>query len=71
MQERLAQAVAGDPDRFVVLGSDYPYDMGMEDPVGFINKVRGLSAADRDRIMGGNAARLLKISPRSSRKGSR
>jgi aminocarboxymuconate-semialdehyde decarboxylase len=51
----------------VVLGTDYPYDMGMEDPVGFINKVRGLSAADRDRIMGGNAARLLKISPRRSR----
>ena len=46
----------------VLLGTDYPYDMGVEDPVGFIGKVRGLSAAKRDRIMGGNAARLLGIS---------
>ncbi len=46
----------------VLLGTDYPYDMGMEDPVGFIRKVPGLTAAQRDRIMGGNAARLLGIS---------
>src|SRR5580765_133154 len=45
----------------VLLGTDYPYDMGMEDPVGFIEKTPGLSAADKGRIMGGNAARLLKI----------
>ena len=30
----------------VVLGTDYPYDMGVDDPVGFINKVTRLS---RDR----------------------
>ena len=45
----------------VVLGTDYPYDMGEEDPVGLISSVRGLSRADRERIMGGNAVRLLKI----------
>jgi aminocarboxymuconate-semialdehyde decarboxylase len=45
----------------VLLGTDYPYDMGMEDPVGFINKVSKLSARDKGRIMGGNAARLLGI----------
>jgi aminocarboxymuconate-semialdehyde decarboxylase len=45
----------------VLLGTDYPYDMGMEDPVGFINKVSKLSARDKSRIMGGNAARLLGI----------
>ena len=45
----------------VVLGTDYPYDMGMEDPVGFIESVPGLSRADKDLIMGGTAAKLLKI----------
>ena len=45
----------------VLLGTDYPYDMGVEDPVGFINKVRKLSSKDKNRIMGGNAARLLGI----------
>ncbi|HEY5898467.1 MAG TPA: amidohydrolase family protein [Burkholderiales bacterium] len=44
----------------VVLGTDYPYDMGMEHPVEFIDGVK-LSAADKAAIMGGNAARLLKI----------
>ncbi|MSQ89036.1 MAG: amidohydrolase [Betaproteobacteria bacterium] len=46
----------------VLLGTDYPYDMGVEDPVAFIKKVPGLSVAQRDRIMGGNAARLLGLS---------
>jgi aminocarboxymuconate-semialdehyde decarboxylase len=45
----------------VVLGTDYPYDMGMEDPVDFIGGTPGISAADKAKIMGGNAARLLKI----------
>src|SRR5438874_9300530 len=45
----------------VVLGTDYPYDMGEEDPLALIGSVRGLKRADRDRIEGGNAARLLKI----------
>ena len=53
----------------VLLGTDYPYDMGVEDPVGFIRKVRGLSAANRDRIMGGNAARLLGISKSGTSRG--
>jgi aminocarboxymuconate-semialdehyde decarboxylase len=45
----------------VLLGTDYPYDMGMEHPVDFIGGTPGVSAADKGRIMGGNAARLLKI----------
>jgi aminocarboxymuconate-semialdehyde decarboxylase len=46
----------------VVLGTDYPYDMGMEHPLDFIGGTPGISAADKSRIMGGNAARLLGIS---------
>jgi aminocarboxymuconate-semialdehyde decarboxylase len=45
----------------VLLGTDYPYDMGEEDPLGLIGSVRGLKRADRDLIEGGNAARLLKV----------
>jgi aminocarboxymuconate-semialdehyde decarboxylase len=45
----------------VLLGTDYPYDMGMEHPVEFIGGAPGLSAKAKDQIMGGNAARLLKI----------
>jgi aminocarboxymuconate-semialdehyde decarboxylase len=45
----------------VVLGTDYPYDMGEDDPVGLIGSVPGLKRAARDMIEGGNAARLLKI----------
>ena len=44
----------------VLLGTDYPYDMGMEHPVDFIGGAK-LKAKDRERIMGGNAAALLKI----------
>ena len=43
----------------VLLGTDYPYDMGVEDPVGFINRVSGLNSISKNKIMGGNAARLL------------
>jgi aminocarboxymuconate-semialdehyde decarboxylase len=52
-------------DRFgadhVVLGTDYPYDMGEEDPLGLIAQVKRLPKAARDLIAGGNAARLLNI----------
>jgi len=42
----------------VLLGTDYPYDMGMEHPVEFTDF---LPAAQKKKIQGGNAARLLKI----------
>ncbi|MFC5496275.1 amidohydrolase family protein [Caenimonas terrae] len=45
----------------VVLGTDYPYDMGEDDPLGLVAQVKRLPKADRDLIVGGNAARLLKI----------
>jgi aminocarboxymuconate-semialdehyde decarboxylase len=61
--EMLAHSIRKWGADHVVLGTDYPYDMGYYAPLAFIDKVRGLSAADRDRIKGGNAARLLKIAP--------
>jgi len=45
----------------VLLGTDYPYDMGMEHPLEFIGGVPGVAAKAKDEIMGRNAARLLKI----------
>jgi aminocarboxymuconate-semialdehyde decarboxylase len=52
-------------DRFgadhVMLGTDFPYDMGETDPVGLISSVPKLSKADAKLIMGGNAQRLFKI----------
>jgi aminocarboxymuconate-semialdehyde decarboxylase len=44
----------------VLLGTDYPFDMGVEDPVGFVQRGK-LSSSQKNQIMGGNAARLLKI----------
>jgi aminocarboxymuconate-semialdehyde decarboxylase len=56
----------------VVLGTDYPYDMGMYDPVAFVDGARKLSRDDRAKIVGGNAARLLKIRrPAAKRKAQR
>ncbi|WP_353138730.1 amidohydrolase family protein [Limnohabitans sp.] len=45
----------------VMLGTDYPYDMGEDDPRGLIAGVNRLSAADRRLIEGGNAMKLFKI----------
>ena len=55
--------------RQVMLGSDYPFDMGDDDPVGLVEGLRGLDEADRARILGGNAARLLKIGGATRRGG--
>ncbi|MGW2830283.1 amidohydrolase family protein [Streptomyces sp. NPDC001286] len=50
--------VAG-PDR-VLLGSDFPFDMGTRDPVGGLRAAR-LPEADFDAVRGGNAAALLSL----------
>ncbi|MFH8759234.1 amidohydrolase family protein [Streptomyces atroolivaceus] len=42
----------------VLLGSDFPFDMGSEDPVGAL-RAAGLSPADFDAVRGGNATALL------------
>ena len=43
----------------VVIGTDYPYDMGYYKPVDFVNGTKGLTRAQKDQIIGGNAAKLL------------
>jgi aminocarboxymuconate-semialdehyde decarboxylase len=43
----------------VLLGTDYPYDMGEDDPVALVSKVDGLDDDARALILGGNAERLL------------
>ncbi len=51
----------------VVIGTDYPYDMGCEQPVDFVNGSKSLTRAQKDAIISGNAARLLKLKPRKRR----
>jgi aminocarboxymuconate-semialdehyde decarboxylase len=43
----------------VVIGTDYPYDMGYYKPVAFVNGTKSLSRAQKDAIIGGNATKLL------------
>ncbi len=45
----------------VLLGTDFPFDMGETDPVGLVGKVPGLDEADRTAITGGNAQRLFDL----------
>jgi aminocarboxymuconate-semialdehyde decarboxylase len=45
----------------IVVGTDYPYDMGWYDPRGFVDGAGFLKDGDRAKILGLNAAKLLKI----------
>jgi aminocarboxymuconate-semialdehyde decarboxylase len=51
--------VAG-PDR-VLLGSDFPFDMGTDDPLGALRDVTDLPAPHFHAVRGGNAAALLRL----------
>jgi aminocarboxymuconate-semialdehyde decarboxylase len=44
----------------VMLGSDYCFDMGYERPVEFVSALK-LSRSDQEKILGGNAARMLRL----------
>jgi aminocarboxymuconate-semialdehyde decarboxylase len=44
----------------VMLGSDYCFDMGYERPVKVVTSLK-LSRTDQEKILGGNAARLLRL----------
>lgn len=55
--ERLVETFGAD---HVLLGTDYPFDMGSTDPLALVAATE-LDDADRHRIMGGNAAGLFGI----------
>jgi aminocarboxymuconate-semialdehyde decarboxylase len=46
----------------VVLGTDYPFDMGEDHPIEVLEAVDGLSQSHRDGITRGNALKLLGLS---------
>lgn len=45
----------------VLLGTDYPFDMGERDPLGLVGSVEGLAAKELSAIRGGNAAHLFDL----------
>ncbi|MDX8056698.1 amidohydrolase family protein, partial [Lentzea sp. BCCO 10_0798] len=51
--------VAG-PDQ-VLLGSDFPFDMGTDDPLGALRAVKDLPDPHFHAVRGGNAAALLRL----------
>jgi aminocarboxymuconate-semialdehyde decarboxylase len=53
----------------VVVGTDYPFDMGHYSPHELIDAVAGLSQDDRDAIFSGNALALIGETRRSRRSG--
>ncbi len=55
--EYLAELYGSD---HLLLGTDYPYDMALPDAVNFVTSAK-LTQAEKTAILGGNAARLLKI----------
>lgn len=57
--EAIAYLVALVGADHVLMGSDRPFDMGDNDPVGLVRRVPGLSEADQAKILGGNAQKLL------------
>lgn len=46
----------------IMLGTDYPFDMGNYNSVAAIQNAIGITDAERDMMLGGNAMRLFKIS---------
>jgi len=45
----------------VTLGSDYCFDMGLDDPLATVKRIKDVSQADCELIAGGNAAKLLRL----------
>jgi aminocarboxymuconate-semialdehyde decarboxylase len=49
----------------VVLGSDFPFNMGLDEPVKVIERLK-ISAKEKDLILSGNAVAMLKLTSRSA-----
>lgn len=45
----------------ILMGTDYPYDMGDYDPIAHVDSVEGFDATTKAAIAGGNARRLLGV----------
>jgi aminocarboxymuconate-semialdehyde decarboxylase len=45
----------------VLLGSDYCFDMGVDDPLATVNRIPGVSEEEKKLIAGGNAVKLLRL----------
>ncbi len=56
--EYLVSSVGADK---VVMGTDYPYDMGDATPVATVKSLKNVSDEDKEKILGGNTARLFKL----------
>lgn len=46
----------------VVVGTDYPFEMGEDDPIALVDSVPGIEPAQREAILTGNVDRLLGLS---------
>ena len=55
---QLVQLVGADR---VLLGSDYCFDMGLEDPIGTVSRISGVTSSEKEMICGGNALKLLRL----------
>lgn len=56
--EYLIKSVGADK---VLMGTDYPFDMADSEPVDRAQRLTGVTEKDRQQVLGGNAARLLKL----------
>jgi aminocarboxymuconate-semialdehyde decarboxylase len=45
----------------VVLGSDWPYDMGIELPVEWVQGLQNLTPEEKEKLLGKNLEKLLGI----------
>jgi predicted TIM-barrel fold metal-dependent hydrolase len=45
----------------VLMGSDCPADMSYTQPVDVVERLSALSRSERKAVLGGNAARLMKL----------
>ncbi len=45
----------------VLMGTDYPYDMGDATPVMTVKSLKNVSEGDKAKILGGNSRRIFKL----------